>query len=78
MPAVQTTAARLSSKTQGVIRPNKLTVTFSQMKIICPDVIKLYANCVSAHHSNSTLDKNCCAEEFAAVKNCFQSVLRNK
>jgi hypothetical protein len=76
MPAIQTTAARLTSKSPGVIRPNKLTVAFNEMKLVCPDAIKLYANCVSTHHNNSTLDKNCCAEEFAVVKECFRSVLK--
>ena len=78
MTAIQRTLNRLSStsleSTQNTIPPNRMTSAFNKMKEVCPDVISLYATCVTNHYNMGSLEKDCCAKEFAAVKKCFRSV----
>jgi hypothetical protein len=78
MTAIQKTLVRLSSASSDVtknpIPPNRLTSAFNKMKEVCPDAIQLYATCVTNHHTLGSLEKDCCAQEFSAVKDCFRSV----
>lgn len=76
MPSLKSSPICLATKTPTVNKPNRLTATFSEMKLICPDAIKLYGTCVANHHSAGNLDRNSCAKEFAVVKDCFRSVLK--
>mmetsp|Transcript_19978 Transcript_19978/g.29202 ORF Transcript_19978/g.29202 Transcript_19978/m.29202 type:complete len:83 (-) Transcript_19978:241-489(-) len=77
MPAIQKTAARLTSDPSKVISrsipPNRMTAAFNEMKDICPDAIRLYATCVSNNHTSGHLEKDSCTSEFAAVKDCFRN-----
>ena len=82
MTAIQKTLIRLSAATPETpkgpitIPPNRMTSAFNQMKETCPDAIRLYATCVTNHHKLGSLEKDCCVQEFSAVKDCFHSVRR--
>lgn len=75
MPAIRPTTARLKGTTAS-IAPNRLTAAFNEMKTVCPDAIRLYATCVSNHHSAGNLEKGSCEKEFQAVKECFRGTRR--
>lgn len=75
MPAIRPTPARLKDTTAS-IAPNRLTAAFNEMKTVCPDAIRLYATCVSNHHSAGNLEKGSCENEFQAVKECFRGTRR--
>ncbi len=82
MTAIRKTLPRLSSSSTSTssldaaasIPPNRLTSAFNKMKEECPDAIRLYATCVTNHHKLGSLEKDCCADEFKAVKDCFRSI----
>ncbi len=85
MSPIQKTIIRLSSSTSSEsstkqsitkIVPNRLTTAYNKMREVCPDDIQLYAKCILNHQTLGTLEKDCCATEFAAVKKCFHSVRR--
>ena len=78
---IHKTFIRLSSSSSDTsikapILPNRMTVAYNKMKEVCPDAIRLYATCVVNHQNLGSLEKECCAAEFAAVKDCFRSVRR--
>ncbi len=77
MPAIQRTAARAAVDPSKPIVPNRLTVAFNKMKEFCPDAIRLYATCVSNNHAAGSLEKDACASEFTAVKDCFRRSRRS-
>mmetsp|Transcript_58938 Transcript_58938/g.144170 ORF Transcript_58938/g.144170 Transcript_58938/m.144170 type:complete len:101 (+) Transcript_58938:495-797(+) len=56
--------------------PNRFTASFTQMKEVCPDAIKTYANCVLDTDQSSPLGvtKHSCSKEFMHVKDCFRKV----
>jgi len=74
-PFRPTTIANLAETTKE-IPPNRLTTIFTRMRESCPHAIRLYANCVSKHHSNGTLEKGICDAEFQSVKECFRQSRR--
>ena len=82
MTAIRKTLPRLSSPgNSGIdaasIPPNRMTSAFNKMKETCPDAIRLYATCVTNHHKLGSLERDCCANEFKAVKDCFRSVRKS-
>ncbi len=82
MTAIRRTVPRLSASSSSSlgneIPPNRLTTALNKMKEVCPDAIRLYAVCIRNNHKLGSLEKDCCAKEFAAVKDCFVSVRRQK
>jgi len=75
MAPIQRTAARLApTDSSKSIVPNRITAAFNEMKVVCPDAIRLYAVCVSNQHTAGILEKGSCETEFEAVKKCFRRV----
>jgi hypothetical protein len=62
----------------GQQQPNRFTQSFSRMKEVCPNAIKIYASCVleteENSHFSSSLTKHSCSKEFRSVKECFKKV----
>lgn len=84
MTAIHKTITRLSSSSSDptqrslLVPPNRMTSAFNRMREVCPDAIQLYATCVLNHQKLGSLEKDCCTAEFAAVKNCFLAVRRQR
>lgn len=67
-------------------RPNRFTTAYRQMHADCPEALQAYAQCVlriqngdaSGAGAAAILERDSCAAEFAAVKECFRTARRRQ
>lgn len=58
------------------MKENKTTSTFKRILVTCAAQSKEYGSCVAARVPE--VERDMCAKEFLALKNCMQNVLRGK
>jgi len=55
-------------------KPNQTTSAFTEMTLLCPQIIKSYASCVIQAQNNGMLQKQqgVCEEEYRQLMDCFR------
>ncbi|KAK1733011.1 hypothetical protein QTG54_016342 [Skeletonema marinoi] len=63
-----------TSATTNTWQPNQTTSTFTKMKSTCPELMKVYAQCVIQKQNEGVLEQGACQVEYEQLMECFRMV----